>query len=37
MIRGGRQCPLFNYTVAFAVELRKSTRNLSQGSRLVLN
>jgi hypothetical protein len=25
--------PLFNYAVAFALQLRKSTENLSQGSR----
>jgi hypothetical protein len=33
---GGGPCPFFNYTLAFALQLRKSTENLSQGSRLVL-
>jgi hypothetical protein len=27
--------PLLNYTLAFALQLRKSTENLSQGSRVV--
>jgi hypothetical protein len=30
-----RAVPLFSYTLAFALQLRKSTENLSQGSRLV--
>jgi hypothetical protein len=34
---GMRAVPLFSYTLAFALQLRKSTENLSQGSRLVLN
>jgi hypothetical protein len=34
---GMRTVPLFSYTLAFAVQLRKSTENLSQGSRLVLD
>jgi hypothetical protein len=29
--------PFFNYTLAFALQLRKSTENLSQGNRLVLH
>jgi hypothetical protein len=32
---GRRAVPLFNYTLAFALQLRKSTENLSQGSRVV--
>jgi hypothetical protein len=36
VIGGGGACPFFNYTLAFALQLRKSTENLSQGSRLVL-
>jgi hypothetical protein len=32
----GRPCHLFIYTQAFALQLRKSTENLSQGSRAVL-
>jgi hypothetical protein len=32
---GMRAVPLFSYTLAFALHLRKSTENLSQGSRLV--
>jgi hypothetical protein len=32
---GMRAVPLFSYTLAFALQLRKSTENLSQGSRLV--
>jgi hypothetical protein len=31
---GMRAVPLFSYTLAFALQLRKSTENLSQGSRL---
>jgi hypothetical protein len=34
---GMRAVPLFSYTLAFALQLRKITENLSQGSRLVLN
>jgi hypothetical protein len=34
---GMRAVPLFSYTLAFALHLRKSTENLSQGSRIVLN
>jgi hypothetical protein len=37
MIGGGIPCLFFNYTLAFALQLRKSTGNLSQGSRLVLH
>jgi hypothetical protein len=37
MIGGCWPCPVFSYTLAFALQLRKSTENLSQGSRLVLN
>jgi hypothetical protein len=37
MIGQGGPCPFFNYTLAFALQLRKSTGNLSQGSRLVLH
>jgi hypothetical protein len=29
---GMRAVPLFSYTLAFALQLRKSTENLSQGS-----
>jgi hypothetical protein len=32
---GWRVVPLLNYTLAFALQLRKSTENLSQGSREV--
>jgi hypothetical protein len=32
---GMRVVPLFSYTLAFALQLRKSTENLNQGSRLV--
>jgi hypothetical protein len=32
---GRRAVPLFDYTLAFALQLRKSTENLSQGSRVV--
>jgi hypothetical protein len=32
---GRRAVPLLNYTLAFALQLRKSTENLSQGSRVV--
>jgi hypothetical protein len=34
---GGRAVPLLNYTLAFALQLRKSTESLSQGSRVVAN
>jgi hypothetical protein len=37
MIGGGGPCPSINYTLAFALQLRKSTENLGQGSRLVLH
>jgi hypothetical protein len=37
MIGGGGPCPFFNCTLAFALQLRKSTENLSEGSRLVLH
>jgi hypothetical protein len=37
MIGGGRSCPLFKYTLAFALQLRKCTENLSQVSRLELD
>jgi hypothetical protein len=30
MIGGDRQCPFVNYTLAFALQLTKSTKNLSQ-------
>jgi hypothetical protein len=32
---GRRAVPLLNYTLAFALQLRKITENLSQGSRVV--
>jgi hypothetical protein len=32
---GKRAVPLFYYTLAFALQLRKSTENLSQGNRVV--
>jgi hypothetical protein len=32
---GRRAMPLFNYTLAFALQLSKSMENLSQGSRVV--
>jgi hypothetical protein len=32
---GRRAVPLLNYTLEFALELRKSTENLSQGTRVV--
>jgi hypothetical protein len=32
---GKRAVPLLNYTLAFTLQLRKSTENLSQGSRVV--
>jgi hypothetical protein len=32
---GRRAVPLLNYTLAFALQLRKSTENLSQSSRVV--
>jgi hypothetical protein len=35
MIVGGGPCPFFSYILAFALQLRKSTENLSQGSPLV--
>jgi hypothetical protein len=35
MIGEGAPCPFFTYTLAFALQLRKSTENLSQGSRVV--
>jgi hypothetical protein len=37
MIRGGGPCPFFNYTLSLALQLSKSTENLSQGSWLVLH
>jgi hypothetical protein len=37
MIGGDGLCPFSNYTLAFALQLRKSTENLSQGSRLLLH
>jgi hypothetical protein len=36
MIRG-RPCPFFQLYPAFALQMRKSMENLSQGIRLVLN
>jgi hypothetical protein len=30
---GGGPCPLYHYALAFALQLRKSTENFSQGSR----
>jgi hypothetical protein len=35
MIGGRRAVPLLNYTLAFALQLRKSTENVCQGSRVV--
>jgi hypothetical protein len=35
MIGEGRLCPFFNYTLAFALQLSKSTESLSQGSQVV--
>jgi hypothetical protein len=35
VIWGRRAVPLLNYTLAFALELRKSTENLSQGRPVV--
>jgi hypothetical protein len=35
-IGGDGSCPFLNYTLAFALQLRKSTEN-SQGSQLVLH
>jgi hypothetical protein len=32
-VMGRQAVPLFNYALAFALQLRKSTENLSQGSR----
>jgi hypothetical protein len=37
MTGGGGPCPFYNYTLAFALQPRKSTENLSQDSRLVLS
>jgi hypothetical protein len=37
MIGVGEPCSIFNFTLAFALQLRKSTENLSQGSLLVLH
>jgi hypothetical protein len=37
MMGGGWPCPFFSYTLAFTLQLRKSTHNLSQGSQLVLH
>jgi hypothetical protein len=37
MIGGCGPCPFFNYTLALALQLSKSTENLSQGSWLVLH
>jgi hypothetical protein len=37
MIGVGGPCPFFNYTLAFALQLKKNMENLSQGSRLVLH
>jgi hypothetical protein len=34
MIEGSRAVSLLNYTVESALQLRKSTENLSQGSRV---
>jgi hypothetical protein len=34
--RGGRTVPPFNFTLAFALHLRKSTKTLSQGTVLSL-
>jgi hypothetical protein len=34
---GGEPCPFFNCNLASALQLRKSTENLSQCSRLVLD
>jgi hypothetical protein len=35
MIGEGGPCPFLNYTLAIALQLRKSTENLCQGSRVV--
>jgi hypothetical protein len=32
---GGGPCPFFSYTLAFAMQLRRSKENLIQGSRIV--
>jgi hypothetical protein len=37
MIGGSGPCAFFRYTLAFALQLRKSVEKLSQGSRLVLD
>jgi hypothetical protein len=37
MIGGGGPYHSFNNTLAFALQLRKKTENLSQGSRIVLH
>jgi len=37
MIGRGRAVPLFVYILVFALQLRKITENLSQGSRAVLS
>jgi hypothetical protein len=37
MIGRGGPCPFPNYTLEFALQLRKSMENLSQGVRLVLH
>jgi hypothetical protein len=37
MIGGGGPYSFFNYTLAFALQLRKSTENLSKVRRLVLH
>jgi hypothetical protein len=37
MIGGRRAVPLFNYILAFALQLRKGTENLSKGSRVELD
>jgi hypothetical protein len=34
---GRRAVPLLNYTLEFALQLKKSTENFSQGSRIVLD
>jgi hypothetical protein len=37
MIGGRGPCPLFNYTLVLVLQARKSTGNLSQDNRLVLD
>jgi hypothetical protein len=37
MIGGCEPFPFFNYTIAFALQLRRIMETLSQGSRLVLD